>query len=145
MLSEFFDIPIDNNKKPVKYLGIICSPLYVNRRKIQEFLYKIKSQADLTVYSGGNSKGGEPYVKKYSIEYEISYKEFHPAHEEPNLYSAMPDSYYSKPSHPSQYFFRYFLLMRYSDSILFFSDTVKEVKPLISMCKSIKIPYLIIK
>ena len=109
-------------KDDVIRVAIIGSRTYENKRKIRDMIYTLKTSfgSNLEIVSGGSQSGADKYAKKYSIEMGVAYKEFNPAHTVKNLYSALPDSYYSKPYHVSQLFHRNTLIVKYSDKVIAF-------------------------
>ena len=96
-------------------IAIVGSREYENKRKIRDMIYKLKQTFGdkLEIVSGGCGAGADKYAKKYSIELGVKYIEFNPAHTVKNLYSAMPDAYYSKAYHTSQFFHRNTLIAKY--------------------------------
>jgi predicted Rossmann fold nucleotide-binding protein DprA/Smf involved in DNA uptake len=106
-------------------VAIIGSRVYENKKKIQETIFKLKQKfgARLQIVSGGAQNGADRYAKKYSLEMGVDYLEFNPAHTVKNLYSAMPDAYYSKQYHVSQLFHRNTLIAKYADYMIAFIDS----------------------
>ena len=105
-------------------IAIIGSREYENKRKIRDMIYKLKQTFGdkLEIVSGGCGAGADKYAKKYSIELGVKYIEFNPAHTVKNLYSAMPEGYYSKAYHTSQFFHRNTLIAKYCDKMIAFID-----------------------
>ena len=106
-------------------IAIIGSREYENKNKIRDMIYKLKQAFGdkLEIVSGGAQNGADKYAKKFAIEFGITYKEFNPAHTVRNLYSVMPDGYYSKPYHTSQFFHRNELIAKYCDKMVAFIDS----------------------
>ena len=106
-------------------IAIIGSREYENKNKIRDMIYKLKQAFGdkLEIVSGGAQSGADKYAKKFAIEFGITYKEFNPAHTVRNLYSVMPDGYYSKPYHTSQFFHRNELIAKYCDKMVAFIDS----------------------
>ena len=106
-------------------IAIIGSRVYENKNKIRNMIYKLKQAFGdkLEIVSGGAQNGADKYAKKFAIEFGITYKEFNPAHTVRNLYSVMPESYYSKPYHTSQFFHRNELIAKYCDKMVAFIDS----------------------
>lgn len=106
-------------------IAIIGSREYENKRKIRDMIFKLKQTFGdkLEIISGGCPSGADKYAKKYSIELGVNYREFNPAHSVKNLYSVMPDSYYSKPFHTTQFFHRNELIAKYCDKMIAFIDS----------------------
>lgn len=109
-------------------IAIVGSRTYENKQKIREMIYRLKQKfgANLEIVSGGAQHGADKYAKKFSLEMGVSYKEFNPAHTVKNLYSAMPDGYYSKPYHVSQLFHRNELIAKYCDKMIAFRSEGKS-------------------
>jgi len=120
-------IQTDDAKMRVALIG---SRTYENKKKIRDMIFKLKTafNENLEIVSGGTQNGAEKYVKKYAIEMGVAYKEFNPAHTVKNLYSALPDSYYSKPYHVSQLFHRNELMIKYCDKVIAFIDSTETSK-----------------
>ena len=106
-------------------IAIIGSREYENKNKIRDMIYKLKQAFGdkLEIVSGGAQNGADKYAKKFAIEFGIPYKEFNPAHTVRNLYSVMPEGYYSKPYHTSQFFHRNELIAKYCDKMVAFIDS----------------------
>ena len=79
-------------------VAIIGSRRYENKRKIKEFIFKIKNEygTDTIIVSGGCKIGADKYAKKYALELGLQYEEYPPFHEVHNLYCTMPESRYGK-------------------------------------------------
>ena len=108
-------------------IAIIGSRTYEHRSKIRDMILKLKQNVpDLTIVSGGCKTGADHYAKKYAIDMGIDYVEYNPAHTPPNLYSGMPDEYYNKEYHPSQFIHRNHLIVYNSDKIIAFLDTTSK-------------------
>ena len=56
-------------------IAIIGSRRYENKKKIKDFIFKLKQQygENTKVISGGCKDGADKYAKKYTLELEISY------------------------------------------------------------------------
>lgn len=116
-----------NNKMKIAIIGSRC---YENKNKIKQMIYKLKQEFgdNLEIVSGGADAGADRYAKKYALELGVKYVEFNPAHTVKNLYSAMPDSYYSKPYNVSQFFHRNELIAKYCDKMIAFIDSNSKTK-----------------
>ena len=101
-------------------VAIIGSRQYENVRKIKNLLTDLRRKFgdELVIISGGAKDGADKYVKKYAIEFEITYKEYNPAHTPKNLYSAMSEHYYDKPYHVSQFHHRNNLIAKNCDCMI---------------------------
>ena len=66
----------------MKRVGIVGSRTYTNRRKIKEFVYKLKEKFDdkVEIVSGGQLKGADGFAKKFALEFDMKYVEFPPRH-----------------------------------------------------------------
>jgi predicted Rossmann fold nucleotide-binding protein DprA/Smf involved in DNA uptake len=58
-------------------VGIVGSRKYENRRKIKEFIFKLKQErgTDTIIVSGGCKQGADFYAKKYALELGLQYEE----------------------------------------------------------------------
>jgi len=103
-------------------IGIVGSRQYENKRKIKEFIYELKEKFgdELEIVSGGCRNGADKYAKKYALEFCVKYVEFLPAHENRSLYCVLPESYYGKPYHVSNYFSRNKQIAERSDIVVAF-------------------------
>ena len=54
-------------------VAIIGSRQYTNKRRIQEFVYKLKQRwgEKLEIVSGGQKDGADGYAKKYALEFDV--------------------------------------------------------------------------
>jgi len=77
--------------------------------KVKEFLFQVKKTFSdtATIFSGGNLTGIEYDVKKFSLEFDLPYKEFNPSYTGHNMYSFLPKEYFGKGKHPSHIPHRY--------------------------------------
>ena len=57
----------------MKRVGIVGSRTYTNRRKIKEFVYKLKEKFDdkVEIVSGGQLKGADGFAKKFALEFDM--------------------------------------------------------------------------
>ena len=80
-------------------VAIVGSRRYENKKKIKDFVFKLKEQygTDTIVVSGGCKQGADRYAKKYALELGLQYEEYPPFHDVHNLYCTMPSSRYSRP------------------------------------------------
>lgn len=90
-------------------IGIIGGMETNYTTKVKDFLFKVKNTFGdtATIMSGGNSSGIEYDVKKYSLEFDLPYKEFNPSYTGHNAYSFLPKDYFGKGKHQSHYIHRY--------------------------------------
>jgi predicted Rossmann-fold nucleotide-binding protein len=101
-------------------IAIVGSRHYENTRKIRDLLTNLKNKFgnDLTIISGGSRDGADQHVKKYALEFGLRYEEYNPAYTPRNLYSAMPEEYYGKTYHVSQYHHRNMLIAKACDKMI---------------------------
>ena len=68
-------------------VAIVGSRQYTNKRKIQEFVFKLRQKygEKLEIVSGGQKEGADGYAKKYALEFDVNYSEFPPAHYTHNM------------------------------------------------------------
>lgn len=86
-------------------VAIVGSRQYTNKRKIQEFVFKLKQKygEKLEIVSGGQKDGADGYAKKYALEFDVKYSEFPPAHYNHNMHCVLPKFRYSKAFYKSNY------------------------------------------
>ena len=103
-------------------VGIVGSRRYENKRKIKEFIFKLKNEygEDTIIVSGGCKQGADKYAKKYALELGLQYEEYPPFHEVHNLYCPLPSSRYGKPYSMKYFFARNKIIAGTSDFIVGF-------------------------
>ena len=103
-------------------VAIIGSRKYENRRRIQEFVHKLKQKWEdkLEIVSGGQKDGADGYAKKFALEFGMNYVEFPPSHYSWNMHCKLPATEYKKPYYVSNYFKRNKQIAEYSDIIVAF-------------------------
>ena len=103
-------------------VAIVGSRRYENKRKIKEFIFKIKQQygEDIIIVSGGAKQGADRYAKKYALELGLQYEEYPPFHDVHNLFCTMPESRYGKPYSIKNYHARNKIIAGTSDFIVAF-------------------------
>ena len=111
-------------------IAIIGSRRYENKRKIKEFIFKLKNQygTDTIIVSGGCKTGADKYAKKYALELGLQYEEYPPFHEVHNLYCSLPSSRYDKPFNMRNFFARNKIIAGTSDFIVAFVPEGVEAK-----------------
>lgn len=116
-----------SEKKNIR-IGLTGSRTYENKQKIKDVLFQLKHKfgPDLEIVSRGDKAGADKYVRKYAIEFGITYKEFNPAHTVKTLYSVMSENYYGKPYHVSQFHHRNKLMVKYCDYIIMFRENTSD-------------------
>ncbi len=80
-------------------VAIVGSRRYTNKRRIQEFIFKLKQKygEELEIVSGGQKEGADGYAKKYALEFDIKYSEFPPVHYTYNQHCVLESFKYSRP------------------------------------------------
>ena len=103
-------------------IAIVGSRRYENRRKIKEFVFKLKEEygTDTIIVSGGCKTGADKYAKKYALELGLQYEEYPPFHEVHNLYCTMPESRYGKEFSMKNFFARNKIIANVSDMVVGF-------------------------
>ena len=106
----------------MKRVGIVGSREYTNRRKIKEFVYKLKEKfgEDVEIISGGQKQGADGYAKKFALEFDMKYVEFPPRHYTYNQHCVLDESHYGKRYYPKNFFDRNKQIVEYSDYIVAF-------------------------
>lgn len=89
-------------------VAIVGSRSYQAASKVRDFIFQLKKKFgdDLVIISGGAKEGADRFAKKFALQFDVTYKEYNPAHTDYNLYSAMRKDYYNKPYHASQFHHR---------------------------------------
>ena len=103
-------------------VAIVGSRRYENKKKIKDFVFKIKEQygTDTIIVSGGCKQGADKYAKKYALELGLQYEEYPPFHEVHNLYCPMPSSRYGRPYNIRNFHARNKIIAGTSDFIVAF-------------------------
>ena len=92
-------------------IALVGSKQYTNRRKIKDFIFKIKQKygdSAIIISSGGGRApnlvaegrigiGAEGYVKKYTLEFGLRYEEYPPCHYVWDIYCPLHEKNYGKP------------------------------------------------
>ena len=102
---------------------------YENKRKIKEFIFKLKNEygEKTIIVSGGCKTGADRYAKKYALELGLQYEEYPPFHDVHNLYCTMPESRYGKPYNIKNFFARNKIIAGTSDFVVgFIPDGIKS-------------------
>ena len=112
----------------MKRVGIVGSREYTNRRKIKEFVFKLKEQFGdkVEIVSGGQKKGADGYAKKFALEFDMKYVEFPPRHYTYNQHCVLDESHYGKRYYPKNFFDRNKQIVEYSDYIVAFMIKDKQ-------------------
>ncbi len=103
-------------------VAIIGSRKYTNKKRIQEFVFKLKEKykEKLEIVSGGQRDGADGYAKKYALEFDLNYSEFPPAHYQYNQHCVLESFNYGKPYAVWHYHSRNKDLVEYSDVVVAF-------------------------
>jgi predicted Rossmann fold nucleotide-binding protein DprA/Smf involved in DNA uptake len=121
-------------------VAIVGSRQYTNKRRIQEFIFKLKEKygEELEIVSGGQKQGADGYAKKYALEFDTKYSEFPPAHYAYNQHCVLESYKYGKRYAVWNYHNRNKQIAEYSDKIAAFipkgkisngtMSTIKEAK-----------------
>ena len=80
-------------------VAIVGSRQYTNKKRIQEFVFKLKQKYgdELEIVSGGQKDGADGYAKKYALEFDIKYSEFPPSHYAYNQHCVLESYKYGRP------------------------------------------------
>ena len=118
-------------------IGIVGSRRYENKKKIKDFIFKLKTEhgEDVTVISGGCKDGADRYAKKYTLELGLQYEEYPPAHFSHNLYCPLGEHNYNKVYNVKNFFARNKQIAIHSDIIVGFIPVGVESKGTISTIK----------
>ena len=104
-------------------VAIVGNNEWQNRRKLQEVLQKLKlSYDDVIIIGAGGKEGANFMVRKYALEFGMTYEEYNPSYSGHNLYSALPESYYGKNYHFSQLLHRMRLLAENCDYMIIMNN-----------------------
>ena len=103
-------------------VAIVGSRRYENKKKIKDFIFKLKQQygEKTIIVSGGCKTGADRYAKKYALELGLMYEEYPPFHESYNLYCTMPESRYGKPYSVKNFHARNKIIAGTSDVVVAF-------------------------
>ena len=103
-------------------VGIVGSRRYTNKRRIQEFIFKLKEKYEdkLEIVSGGQKEGADGYAKKYALEFDVKYSEFPPAHYQYNQHCILESYNYGRPYAVWHYHNRNKEIVNHSDVITAF-------------------------
>ena len=103
-------------------VAIVGSRQYTNKRKIQEFVFKLREKYGdkLEIVSGGQREGADGYAKKYALELGLQYQEFPPQHDTWNIYCPKDKKDYDKPFNVKNFFARNKIIAAYSEYVVAF-------------------------
>ena len=103
-------------------IGIVGSRRYTNKQKIKDLIFEIKEKYgdEVEIVSGGQKDGADGYAKKFTLEFDMKYVEFPPAHYSWNMHCKLPATEYNKQYYVTNYFKRNKQIAEYSDIIVAF-------------------------
>ena len=103
-------------------VAIVGSRQYTNKKRIQEFVFKLKQKYgdELEIVSGGQKDGADGYAKKYALEFDINYSEFPPSHYAYNQHCVLESYKYGRPYAAWHYHDRNKKIVEYSDVVVAF-------------------------
>lgn len=137
----------------MRKIAITGSNSYVKESKVRSSIKKIYEQyGDTgTILSGGGDRGPETWVKKYSLEFGLKYKEYNPSYTGQRMFSALDESYYGKKYHMSHSYDRYKRMLWEADNLVVFlpeswnSRREKELVYLLKLAKKRGVNTLIVR
>ena len=103
-------------------VAIVGSRKYDNKLKIKEFIFQCKEQFGdkLEIVSGGCKYGADKFAKQVSMELDLRYVEFPPAHFPHNQFCVREAFNYGKPYAVWNYFKRNKEIVEHSDKVVAF-------------------------
>ncbi len=129
-------------------IAVIGNNEWQNRRKLQEVLQKLKVSYDNVIIIGaGGNEGANHMVRKYALEFGLTYEEYNPSYTGRNLYSALPESYYGKKYHFSQLLHRMRVLAENCDYMIIMNNENKlnpQLKTAYNKIKKLNKPVVIL-
>jgi hypothetical protein len=129
-------------------IAVIGNNEWQNRRKLQEVLQKLKLSYDNVIIVGaGGNEGANHMVRKYALEFGLTYEEYNPSYTGRNLYSALPESYYGKKYHFSQLLHRMRVLAENCDYMIIMNNENKlnpQLKTAYNKIKKLNKPVVIL-
>lgn len=136
-------------KLKVVKIGFVCDVHFENEGRIRRVFEKLKDYpASIEITSGGNLTGGDLYVKKFCILYEIFYREYNPIYTKYNNYSVYPKYRFGKKFSKKSEFARYKSLVEESDKIILVTTDPESMDEYTSYCKKLcdkaNKPYVIV-
>jgi len=130
-------------------IAVIGNKEWQNKRKVQKVLSELKDKfsQELIIVSGGGSEGANHMVKKFALEFGISYEEYNPSYTGRNLYSMLPESYYGKKYHFSQLLHRMRILAENCDYMIILNnqnDMNPQLQTAYSKIQKLKKPVVVL-
>ena len=101
-------------------VAIVGSRRYENTRKVKDLIYSLREKfgSKLTIVSGGCKSGADKYAKKFTLEANVKYIEYLPAHENRSLFCVLPERCYGKAYSVKNYFARNKQIAKNSDIVI---------------------------
>ena len=111
-------------------IAVIGNKEWQNKRKVKQILSELKQKFtnDLVIVSGGGTEGANYMIRKFALEFGITYQEYNPSYTGRNLYSMLPESYYGKKYHFSQLLHRMRILAENCDYMIILNNQ-NEMNP----------------
>ena len=130
-------------------IAVVGNKEWQNKRKVQQVLSELKQKfkQELIIVSGGGSEGANHMVKKFALEFGISYQEYNPSYTGRNLYSMLPESYYGKKYHFSQLLHRMRILAENCDYMIILNnqnDMNPQLQTAYSKIQKLKKPVVVL-
>jgi len=126
-------------------IGIIAHKDLQPSYKIQDVFLKLWSQfgPTLQVFTTATT-AVENQIKKLSLEKNLKYGEFNPAHTAQTTFSVLPESYYGKRFHPTHEPDMFIQLFRHVDRVLVFWPRDLDCKKFVKLGEKHKTKIVII-
>lgn len=120
-------------------LGVTGSKTFENKRKIKDFMHKLKvvPNIEVEVVSLGDKYGADMHVKKFALEMGLTYRELNASHTTKNLYSIMSEAYYDKPYHPRNFHQQTKIFSQFIHKCVIFDDTGTTDKKVQNLLKQL--------
>ena len=120
-------------------IGLTGSTTFENRTKIKTLLHKIKRESidEVMIIGLGDKFGADKYIRKFALEYGLTYQEANLPHTQPTLYSMMAENFYGKPYNVKNFFLRNNTFARYVDKCVVFDETSGQDKKIINLIKAL--------
>lgn len=111
-------------QRNIKRVGICVTKHFNNIKKLKDFIFKLKMEFNnsVEIITTGNTLSYEKKVKSYALQFDMTYKEFIPAHMQKTLYSVMPASFFGKEFSPKNFYVRDSQMAKYIDYLVVFFD-----------------------
>jgi|APSaa5957512535_1039671.scaffolds.fasta_scaffold71086_2 hypothetical protein len=103
-------------------IGVVGNSYYERRRKIKEFIFKLKQKGNIEIIGGGLRLGADRYIKKYTLEFDLPYSEFPPRHYCYNQYCVLESFKYGKKFNHWDYNERHIEIVKYCDKVVVFQE-----------------------